>query len=363
MLFWFVLFIVAFAAMVAGIIYIISRVGKLSFLTKLTKKKRIAAATSIVLATFVIGYFGLGMVNAAIVVLYTLGAWLIADLIVLLTKKRGKILNYDRIVAIVLILIAMNFGWGWYQAHHVVATRFTVESAKAGDGLKVVQISDSHVGTTFDGEGFAREMEKVQAENPDVVVLTGDFVDDDTTKEDMLRSSEAFGNLKTKYGVYFIFGNHDKGYGDRGYDGNDVVKALEANGVKVLQDETVLIADNYYLIGRIDRSEEQMGSGRTPMDELIAPLDKSKYMIVLDHQPGDYANQEKAGVDLVLSGHTHGGQMIPMNFFVGLFGGNDMVKGVKQSGDTTFVVNSGISDWAVKFKTGCKAEYMVIDIK
>ena len=81
-----------------------------------------------------------------------------------------------------------------------------------GQMLHIVLFADSHLGITLDGDSFAREMERIQAEQPDVVFLAGDFVDDDSCKADMLAACEALGRLQTKYGVYFIYGNHDNGY-------------------------------------------------------------------------------------------------------------------------------------------------------
>ena len=88
------------------------------------------------------------------------------------------------------------------------------------------------------------------------------------------------------------------------------------------------------------------------MEELTADLDPDKFSIVLDHQPQDYEAQAKAGVDLVLSGHTHGGQLFP----------DDRVYGYEKRGSTNFIVTSGISDWAIKFKTGCRSEYLMLEI-
>ena len=82
----------------------------------------------------------------------------------------------------------------------------------------------------------------------------------------------------------------------------------------------------------------------------------------MNHQPNDYANEQAAGVDLVVSGHTHGGQLFPFNY-VSLWAGlNDKIYGHEKLGQTDFIVTSGISDWRVKFKTGCKSEFVVIDV-
>ena len=108
----------------------------------------------------------------------------------------------------------------------------------------------------------------------------------------------------------------------------------------------------------------QFGGNCVDMVVLIQKLDPEKFSIVLDHQPRDYTAQAETGVDLVLSGHTHGGQLFPLMQLMewtGL-GGNDSVYGRKHKDNTDFIVTSGISDWAIKFKTGCRSEYVIIDI-
>ena len=170
--------------------------------------------------------------------------------------------------------------------------------------------------------------------------MAGDFVDDDTTKEDMIRCCEALGQVKTTYGVYYVFGNHDKGYYSpdyRGYSGDDLVAELEANGVHVLQDENELIDDRIYIVGRQDRSEEAK-QGRVDMETLTAGLDDSHFSIVMDHQPCDYEAQAASGVDLVVSGHTHGGQLFPLMQFENLMalGGDDKVYGYEKRENTNF---------------------------
>ena len=99
------------------------------------------------------------------------------------------------------------------------------------------------------------------------------------------------------------------------------------------------------------------------MTELIQNLDNDKYTIVLDHQPTDYEKQAQSEVDLVLSGHTHGGQLFPLNQVGKWIGANDAIYGHEKRKRTDFIVTSGISSWAIQFKTGTKSEFIVIDIK
>ena len=95
------------------------------------------------------------------------------------------------------------------------------------------------------------------------------------------------------------------------------------------------------------------------MDE----IDTSKYIIIMDHQPTDYDNESNTAVDLVLSGHTHGGQLFPFNNAGKLFGLSDSIYGHTHLNGTDFIVTSGISDWALLFKTGTKSEYVIINVK
>lgn len=310
----------------------------------------------------------LGEVNLVIVLLHMAFFLLLGGAAARFCRRRGKkgppawVFPGAALAAAVLYL-----GYGWYSAHHVVETRYTIETDKVAGRLRLVLLADSHVGATFDSDGFEAQMERISALSPDAVLLAGDFVDDDTSKDNMTASARALGALKTKYGVYYVYGNHDKGYRPpsyRGYSGEDLAAELVKNGVHVLEDETVLVDGRFYIAGRADLSEEERyGKKRAAAADLLAGKDPSKLTILMDHQPRDYAGEAGTGADLVVSGHTHGGQIIPLTWLMERgVGGNDKTYGHERRNGTDFIVTSGISDWAIKFKTGCKAEYVVIDI-
>lgn len=367
---WALIFSGLILASIIGIIYLGSRFAKFSVVQKAAKGKKIIGfiigAAGVVLILFVTGK-AFGTINAEIIILHLMVIWLICDGVSLVIEKKRKekfAKYYAGVFAVVATVVYL--ACGWYLDHHVWRTEYIAETDKQVGGLRIVQFADSHIGSTFDGDGFLEHVRSMQAENPDIVVVTGDFVDDDTTKENMIAACEALGTLDTTYGVYYAFGNHDKGYYGpeyRGYSGSDLIEELEKNNVKVLQDETVLIGDKFYLIGRQDRSEDQRGALRASMEELTAGLDPEKYSIVLDHQPYEYDEQAASGVDLVLSGHTHGGQFFPINHVGEWMGVDAKTYGLEKRGNTTFVVTSGISDWALQFKTGCRSEYVVVDVK
>ena len=275
-------------------------------------------------------------------------------------QPRRQHIYWQGILALAVTVVYL--GIGVYLDYNVWETDYTIFTEKdlGMETLRVVQISDSHLGTTFGGEGFAKHLARIQETKPDLVVLTGDYVDDDSTREDMIRSSQALGEINATYGVYFIFGNHDEGYFHyRDFTGREMVEELEKNGVVVLEDETVQITDRINLIGRKDRSVPE----RLSAAQLMENLDPSCYNILLDHQPHDFNNEAEAGFDLVLCGHTHGGQMFPVGITGELSGANDKTYGLEQRKDTVFIVNSGISDWAFKFKTATRSEFGVIDIQ
>ena len=354
---------------VLGILYLISRFAKFRVIQRIAGEKKLLAfllGIVPVLALAIGIRAGLGTINAAISILHLMAVWLVCDGVSkVMEKKRGKKFTKYYAGIFALGITAAYLICGWYLANHVWRKAYIVETEKPVGSLRIVQFADSHVGNTFSGEGFQRWVDDMQAEHPDIVVVTGDFVDDDTSKEDMEAACAALGSLQTTYGVYYVFGNHDKGYygpAYRGYSGADLVAELEKNGVRVLQDEIVLLGEQFYLIGRQDRSQDQMGMPRATMEELTAGLDPDKYSIVLDHQPHDYAAQAASGVDLVLSGHTHCGQLLPFNPMGEWMGLDDKRYGLERRGNTDFIVTSGISDWAIQFKTGCRSEYVVIDV-
>ena len=186
--------------------------------------------------------------------------------------------------------------------------------------------------------------------------------DDDTSREDMIGACSALGKLETKYGVFFVYGNHDRGYYSeeaKGWKNSEFRKCLAESGVTVLEDESYLVDERFYIVGRRDRSF----GVRDSAEDLMRDLDTDKYVIMLDHQPYDFDAEAEAGADLVLCGHTHGGQFIPINHVGEWMGENCLRYGHERRQNTDFIVSSGISNWSFKFKTGCFSEYCVIDIK
>ncbi|MBR6159800.1 MAG: metallophosphoesterase [Lachnospiraceae bacterium] len=362
---WLMIFAVSLALGVAGALYLAGKVEKTGLFsnvksTALTK----VLAVAVVLVFVVVLCLIFDVTNTIIIIMHLAVFLLVGDLVRhIAASYASRPLRAWIFDAVAVGLCAVYLIIGWVQMHGLWETDYALFTKKDAGTIRIAHIADSHVGTGFSGKGFGERLNQIQQTQPDILVITGDFVDDATLRQDMEDACAALGEFKTKYGIYFCFGNHDRGYYSnerRGYSGDDLIAELEKNGVRVLEDESVLIDDRFYVTGRKDAGYG--GSDRLSAQDLVSGLDTDKYIIMLDHQPTDYEAEEAAGIDLVLSGHTHGGQVFPLEYIQPLVSQNDNVRGYERHGNTDFIVTDGISDWAIMFKTGCRSEYNVINV-
>lgn len=265
------------------------------------------------------------------------------------------------IVPILLTVVVMVLGY--FNLHSVVATNYTVYTDKAirTDGYRVALIADVHFGVSIDSEQLKQKCDEISANNVDFVILCGDIVDNSTTADEMKTVFETFGGIESKYGVFYVYGNHDRPMSllRSEYTQEELVKVIENAGITILQDETEIINSELALVGREDR----MSGSRDSVDSLVSVIDEDKFILVADHQPNQYDENVQANVDLIVSGHTHGGQLFPLNVVMNVFGINDGVYGQYQlSENTQAIVTSGLAGWSYPVKTAAPAEYVIIDI-
>ena len=341
--------------------YLVYRFHK-TIIIKFIKNKKVSKILLLFIFIITLIFVIFDTINTLLVFISLILFLLIYDFIIgIINIIRKKDINNSISFILAIITTCIYLIYGYYLAHHVVETDYIIETNKdiGVDKFRIVQVTDSHIGSTMNGVDFYKYMKDINKLNPDIVVMTGDFVDDDTKLKDMIKSCEGLGLLDTKYGVYFIYGNHDKAYFNyRNFDDKRLRKELKKNNVIILEDDVRLITDNIYLVGRQDSQEKD----RLSAEELSNNLDKSKYIIGLDHKPTDYGNLVNAGFDLVLSGHTHGGQLWPVGQLSVFMGINDNNYGLKTIDEANFIVSSGIGDWTIKFKMGTISEYVVIDL-
>lgn len=271
-----------------------------------------------------------------------------------------KTIMQSGLVSVVIVAVVM--GYGYYNMHHVVETDYTIKSNKIDD-LKILLISDLHTDQVFNPRQINGLVQKMNKVNPDLVVLDGDIFDENTPKKDMLSATKALSKLHNKLGIYYVYGNHDDSkYGNwhtsnRSHaNASDIRAVMGDNHITVLDDDVKNIG-KITLIGRRDASYD-----RKLTDDLLKDVNKDQYIIMLDHQPLEIQKNAKKGVDLQLSGHTHGGQIWPTGYL------NDFMPGSMRYGNKTIgsfhaITTSGLAGWGFPIKTGSPSEYVVINVK
>ncbi|MBR2901399.1 MAG: metallophosphoesterase, partial [Clostridia bacterium] len=243
------------------------------------------------------------------------------------------------------------------------ATEYSISTNKdiRDEGYRVLLIADMHYGVSLDYDELTRKCAEMSEFDSDIVVLCGDIVDNGTSPEEMQELFKALGGIKSKYGIFYVYGNHDRSMRllESEFGDDDLQKAITDNGIKILRDEVITLNNEFTVVGREDRSRE-----RKTVFELQKDIDENDYVLVLDHQPSEYAENAKGKTNLVLSGHTHAGQFFPVNYLLELVPFNDGVYGMYDiDDDTKAIVTSGFAGWAYPSKTSSPAEYAVIDIK
>lgn len=216
---------------------------------------------------------------------------------------------------------------------------------KALDGFTLVQLTDIHVGGTV-GRDFVEDLvSRTNELGGDAIVLTGDFVDGSVA--DLREHVAPFAKLRAKHGVYFVTGNHEK------YSGvNAWVEHFRSLGIRVLRNERVEIGRDgaaFDLAGIEDRS---LGPD---LAKAVAGRDTSRALVLLAHQPRQVHGAAQHGVDLQLSGHTHGGQVWPWHYLVRAQQGG-LLAGRYQIGTTQLYVSRGPSYWGPPVRVGAPPE-------
>jgi len=228
---------------------------------------------------------------------------------------------------------------------------------KAGNlkSLNIVMASDLHLGT-INGKMFAYKIvDKINKLKPDIILFAGDIIDEDIKPVLKDNVGEALFELKAKYGIFGITGNHE-------YIGgvDDAVNYLNAHKIQMLRDSSILIDNAFYIVGREDRSINRFSEKkRKELNELTKDLDKSLPIILMDHQPFHLEEAEQNGIDLQLSGHTHYGQLWPLNYIIRKI--YELPWGYKLKGNTHYYVSCGAGGWGPPIRIGSLPE--IVNIK
>lgn len=256
---------------------------------------------------------------------------------------------------------------GVITMNNVIATTYEVQTEKElrPEGYRVVMIADSHYGVAGSYEDLVIKADEISSLSPDAVILCGDIVDETTEPSQVDEIFDAFGGIRTAYGVYFVWGNHDRSSAalHTQFSEEYLRNVIAENGITILEDEVLNINDDLVIVGREDKYEAKKGKDRKPMEVLMQDVDRSRFVICADHQPSSFEEESRCGVDLILSGHTHGGQIWPARQVEEILALDDGIYGRYEIGNTTAIVTSGFYGWSWPVKSGVPSEYVVVDIR
>lgn len=258
-----------------------------------------------------------------------------------------------------LVLLLVFLIWGSINAWSTVIRTHSIpidKSIGTSTPLTVAVASDLHLGNIVGNRHLKRMVTQMNAMNPDVILLAGDVLDDSIEPFVRNRMSEQLKQLKARHGVYAVLGNHEY-YGGSIQEYTELMKSI---GIKVLQDEVVEVA-GAYIVGRKDKTAESMeASGRMSVNSLLSGLDLSRPVIMMDHQPTGFEVAAQAGVDVLLSGHTHRGQIAPNHWITKrLF---ELDWGYLRKEHMHVVVSSGYGTWGPPIRLASRSEIIKLEV-
>lgn len=235
------------------------------------------------------------------------------------------------IIPIIIVIL------GNINVNTIHLTKYDLSNKDITKDVRIAYVSDVHL-STLDKKKLDDLVKFINDKNYDIFVIDGDLVDEFSTDKKIESVIKELGSIKTKYGNYYVEGNHD-------LLNNKNRTLLTNSNFIVLEDDKVLIDNNYYLIGRRDKKDKL----RTDLNSLTYNLDKPA--ILLDHQPNIEKNMDPR-IIVQLSGHTHAGQIWPLGYFL-KYGYYE---------DKRLIVSSGFGVWHNKVRTSKYSEIVEINI-
>lgn len=221
--------------------------------------------------------------------------------------------------------------------------------------LTMAVATDIHLGPTNGVTHITRIVKKINALQPDIILLPGDIVDgelDPVIRRDLGSYLRRF---ESTYGTYGIIGNHEYiGGMERARD------YLTEHNIRLLQDEWVEVG-GIIIAGRDDISASRFGRNRLDLSALLKGTDKKKPIVLLDHQPKKLSEAQKNGIDIQFSGHTHNGQLWPLNLIVKrLF---ELPVGYKKKWHTHIFVSPGVGTWWPPVRTNARPDILFVTVE
>lgn len=262
-------------------------------------------------------------------------------------KKRWTELHGGGLCAV--LVAALMLLYGYYNANHVIVRNYKIQNNAISGKIKIGLISDIHMGTSIKSDEIEKYCGAIHKNKPDLLVICGDIADEGTTSAQFTKLIKSIGNVKTLLGTYFVYGANDGLY-DKNMD-----MELAKNGIKVLDDEIVLIDDRFYIAGRMAEGNKN----RMSVEGLVKDADKP--VILINHEQSEIDEEIKGTVALQLAGETHGGQIQPIGWIYGAFS-KKLMRGIREEDNYTLAVTSGMGCRAAPIRTAGRSEIVMLEI-
>ena len=288
--------------------------------------------------------------SSLIILLYLFMLFLVLDLgrLVRLLPRTILYNNWGTTIGIVVLMtVIFTYGYFHYKHKYREDIRLTTEKSMAKP-IKLVMMSDLHLGYHNRREELRRWVDMMNEEHADAILIAGDIIDMSIRPLKEEKMYEEFKRLNAP--VYACLGNHEYYSGEP-----DAQKFYEQAGIHLLRDSCAVV-DDLCVIGRDDRTNQH----RKTLADIMKQADRSKFTILLDHQPYHLEQAERQKIDFQFSGHTHHGQVWPISWITENI--YECAFGAHQRGSTRYYVSSGIGIWGGKFRIGTRSEYIVATI-
>jgi predicted MPP superfamily phosphohydrolase len=260
---------------------------------------------------------------------------------------------YNFILSLGLTACLLSYGFYHYRHPLTKVINLTIDKPVngAGGSFKIVAVSDLHLGMGTSQHMLQKYIRMIMEQQPDLILIGGDLIDNSVTAVQNRHMETDLAQLSAPSGIYMAPGNHEYISGL-----SECIQFIGHTPVILLQDSVVTLPNGVQLIGRDDRSNHD----RKPLSQLIALTDPQKPVLVLDHQPYELSQAGDAGADLLFCGHTHRGQVWPMNLLTDrLF---ELSYGYAKRGKTHIYVSSGLALWGPPFRIGSHSEMVVFNL-
>ena len=258
---------------------------------------------------------------------------------------------------IVLCLLAGVLSYGTWNAWHPVVREYHINIPKETNGnqeLRAVLLSDLHLGNIVSKERLAGIVEQIRPLKPDLILLAGDVIDDSPRVFVEQNMGELLQELNPPLGTYMVLGNHDG-------RAEETVPVFQAAGVTVLRDTYQLVNGHFYVVGRDNGGHRGMpGNPQAELSAILEGVDHQLPIILLDHYPTQLEEARLSGVDLQLSGHTHQGQMYPLNLVTQKMYETDW--GYLRKDNLQAIVSTGAGTWGPPIRVGNRPEIVSLRI-